>query len=401
MAIFNYKVKNRIGENFAGTVVAPSEGVAYGILKDKNFIIVSLKESRKISLKFSLSALQRVKSKDVVIFARQLSVMISAGVPIVKALRVLAHQTKNNNFKSIITNVADEVDGGAKLSNSISRYPHIFSNFFIQMVRSAETTGKLDEILNYLADQVEKNYDLRSKVRGALMYPAFILSGTIIVGAAMMIFVIPQLLTVLEQGSAQLPFTTKLLIGTSGFLRGFWWAVILLLGILYLSIRFYARTEKGRRVIDFLKIKLPVFGQIFQKTYLTRFSQSMSTLITSGVPLTRSLEIVADVVGNTLYRDLTLKTIEEVEAGNSITSVFVKSKHVPLVLSQMMSVGEQTGRLDQILDKMANFYSRELDNLLKNLVTIVEPIIMVIMGVAVGFLVSAIILPIYNLSSAI
>jgi len=384
-----------------GTVVAPTEMVAYGILKDKNFIVINLKESRKISLKFSFAAFKKVKPKEVVIFGRQLSVMISAGVPIVKALKVLAHQTTNDTFKAVISDIADEIDGGAKLSMSLSRYPHVFSNFFVHMIRSAETTGKLDEILNYLADQMEKDYDLRAKVRGAMIYPAFIVVGIIVVGAAMMIFVVPQLMSVLLQGNAKLPFTTQIMIWFSNFLRGYWWLIVFVAGLIYLGLRFLIRTKGGRRVVDLLKLKIPVFGPIFQKTYLTRFAQSLSTLIVSGVPLTRSLEIVADVIGNVIYKELTMETIKEVETGNSITTVFVKSKEVPLMLSQMMSVGEQSGRLDQILDKLAGFYGRELENMMKNLVNLIEPMIMVLLGIAVGFLVSAIILPIYNLSSAI
>lgn len=401
MATFNYRAKDREGNNLSGTVVAPTEMVAYGILKDKNFIIISLKESRKVTFKFSFAAFKKVKPKEVVIFGRQLSVMISAGVPIVKALKVLARQTANDTFRTIISDVAGEIDGGAKLSMALSRYPRVFGSFFVHMIRSAETTGKLDEILNYLADQMEKDYDLRAKVKGAMIYPAFIMGGIILVGAAMMIFVIPQLMSVLTQGGAKLPFTTQLLISASNFLRGYWWLIIFVVGLMFLGLRFYIRTKAGRRTIDLLKLKIPVFGQIFQKTCLARFAQSLSTLIVSGVPLTRSLEIVADVIGNAIYKELILETIKEVESGNSITTVFVKSKHVPLMLSQMISVGEQSGRLDQVLDKLANFYARELENMLKNLVNLIEPIIMVLLGVAVGFLVSAIILPIYNLSSSI
>lgn len=402
MAIFDYKVKDREGTTLTGQVVAPGESVAYEILKEKNYIIVSLREKRRIVFPGLKSILaKKIKSRDVVIFARQLATMISANVPIVRALRVLVRQTKSPAFKTVISDLGDEVDGGAKLSVAMSRYPRVFSNFFTQMVRSAETTGRLDEILNYLANQIEKDYDLMAKVRGALMYPAFIVVGIIAVAVAMMIFVFPQLLSVLQEGGAKLPFTTQALITTSNLLRNFWWAILLLVLVLVIFFRFYKKTPIGQKQIDLLKIHIPVFGEIFQKTYLTRFTQCLATLITSGVPLARSLEIVADVVGNSIYRDLTLETIKEVEAGNSITTVFAESKNVPLMLSQMMSVGEQSGKLDRILYKLSDFYARELENLLKNLVSLIEPIIMVLLGFAVAILVSAIILPIYNLSSSI
>jgi len=401
MAVFDYRAKNNDGVTVDGAVIAPTENVAYGILRDRDLTIISLSE-RKKSVFDKLELFGRVKTKEVVIFFRQLSVMVSANVPLVKALRTLVRQTKNVRLKTIISDIADEVDGGAKLSQVMKRYPRVFSNFFVQMIRSAETTGKLDEILLYLADQAEKDYDMTSKVKGAMIYPAFILSGLIIVGAVMIMFVLPQVLSILAEGGAEeLPITTRAIIWLSDFLRGYWWALIIVIVSVVMSYRAIVKTENGRRRVDILKIKMPIFGEIYNKTYLTRLARSLSTLLSSGVPLTQSLDIVADVIGNTLYRDLTRETIKEVEAGNSVTTVYTRDKNVPVMLSQMMSVGEQSGRLDKILLKLADFYSRELENLLRNLVTLIEPIIMVLMGIAVGFLVSAIILPIYNLSSAI
>lgn len=401
MAVFDYRAKNKDGVTVDGAVIAPTENVAYGILRDRDLTIISLSE-RKKSVFDKLKFFGRVKTKEIVIFFRQLSVMISASVPLVKALRTLVRQTKNVRLKTIISDIADEVDGGAKLSQVMKRYPKVFSNFFVQMIRSAETTGKLDEILLYLADQAEKDYDLMSKVKGAMIYPVFILSGLLIVGVVMIMFVLPQVLSILAEGGAEeLPMTTRAIIWLSDFLRGYWWTLIIVIVSVVMSYRAVVRTESGRRRVDILKIKIPIFGEIYNKTYLTRLARSLSTLLSSGVPLTQSLDIVADVIGNTFYRDLTRETIKEVEAGNSVTTVYARDKNVPVMLSQMMSVGEQSGRLDKILLKLADFYSRELENLLRNLVTLIEPIIMVLMGIGVGFLVSAIILPIYNLSSAI
>ncbi len=401
MAEFSYKAKNQEGESVGGVVVAPSENIAYGILRDKNLVIVSLKEQRKTSFLKGLSFGSGVKAKDIVVFARQLSVMISSNVPIVRALRVLMRQTSNTSLKTVISDVADEVDGGAKLSQSLGKYPKIFNNFFVQMVRSAETTGRLDEILEYLADQFEKDYDLRGKAKGALIYPAFILSALVLVAALMMMFVLPQITSIFEDSDVELPITTIIFMGASDFLRGFWWLIIIVVIGMVIGFRFVVRTKKGRKRVDIIKIRMPIVGAIFNRTYLSRFARSLSTLLASGVPLTRSLEIVADVVGNALYHDIIKSTIKEVESGNSITTIFIKNKGIPLMLSQMMSVGEQSGRLDKILEKLADFYARELENSLRNLTTLIEPIIMVVMGVAVGFLVSAIILPMYNLSNAI
>lgn len=401
MADFSYKARSQAGDLVSGVVMAPTENIAYGILRDKNLFIVDLREQKKMKLFNGLSIGRPVKPKEVVIFARQLSVMITSNVPIVRALKVLVRQTENNRFKTIISDIADEVDGGAKLSQSLARYPKVFSNFFIQMVRSAETTGRLDEILEYLADQSEKDYDMVAKARGALIYPAFILSALIVVAVMMMVFVLPQITSIFTGTNVQLPITTRIFMWLSDFMIHYWWLLVLMVIGGVIGFRAISQTEKGREQIDLLKIKMPLVGPIFSRTYIARFSRSLSTLLASGVTLTQSLDIVSDVVGNKVYHQIIQDTIKQVEAGASITTVFVKSKDIPLMLSQMMSVGEQSGQLDKILSKVADFYTRELENSLKNLTTLIEPIIMVIMGVAVGLLVSAIIMPIYNMSNAI
>ncbi len=402
MPVYDYKAKDLDGASISGAVEAPNDAVAQDTLKERNLIVLSLSERKHNTLfQSSLGFFNRVPKKDVVLFARQLAVMISATVPIVQALRILVKQTSNITFKIIVSEIADEVDGGAKLSASLARYPQAFSDFFIHMVRSGETTGKLDETLNYLADQQEKDYDLDSKIKGAMIYPAFILGAMVVIGALMMIFVIPKLTDALKAGGAKLPLPTVLLIGLSNFLQHDWWLVIALGAIIFTSFRFYVRTPNGHRQFDTIKFHLPIFGPIFQKIYLVRFSRSFSTLIASGIPATKALEIVADVIGNVIYRELTLKTIQEVEAGNSIASVLILSKNVPPMLPQMMIVGEQTGKLDLILDKLASFYAKELENVVSNLVSIIEPLILVVMGGAVAVIVMAILLPLYNLSSAI
>ncbi len=402
MPVYDYKAKDPEGATVSGAVEAPSEAVAQDTLKERDLVVVTLKERKRSTIfQSSLGFFNRVPKKEVVLFARQLAVMISATVPIVQALRILVKQTTNITFKIIISEIGDEVDGGAKLSASLARYPQAFSDFFVHMVRSGETTGKLDETLNYLADQQEKDYDLEQKIRGAMIYPTFILGTMVIIGVLMMIFVIPRLTDALVAGGAELPLPTKILIAVSSVLQHFWWLLAALIGVGISLLRFYIRTPAGRRQWDNLKFHLPVFGQIFQKIYLVRFSRSFSTLIASGIPVTRALEIVSDVIGNVLYRELTMETIREVEAGNSIASVFVQSKIVPPMLPQMMIVGEQTGKLDLILDKLAAFYAKELENLVANLVSIIEPLILVVMGGAVAVIVMAILLPLYNLSSAI
>ncbi len=401
MAIYDYRAKNPVGQTVEGAVVAPSESVAYDTLREKQLTIVSLHERAKSAKFFSANLFNRVTVKEQVIFARQLSVMISANVPIVRALRILVRQTKNVHFKMILSDILDEVDGGAKLSAAMARYPNVFNTFFVSMIRSGETTGKLDDVLIYLADQREKDYGIMSRVRGAFIYPAVVLFAVVAVGVVMVVFVLPKLLEIFEQGGAELPLTTKALIWTSDFMRNQWYVLVGLIIGLGVAFYYWRRSPNGRRVLDIVKIRMPVGGKIFTMIYLTRLARSLSTLLASGVPISQALGITSEIVGNHVYASILDKTIREVEDGNSITTVFVRSKQVPLMLSQMMSVGEQSGRLDQVLLKVAQFYENELDGLVRNLVSLIEPIILLLMGVGVGFMVSSILLPIYNVSSAI
>ncbi|MBU0707783.1 type II secretion system F family protein, partial [Patescibacteria group bacterium] len=287
-----------------------------------------------------------------------------------------------------------------KLSTALSRYPQVFSEFFVHMIRSGETTGKLDETLNYLADQLEKDYDLNSRIRGAMIYPAFILFALTGVGVAMMIFVIPKLTAVLEESGAELPITTRILIATSEFLQNDWWILVLVIIGAIFAYRSLASSEAGRRMLDKIKIRLPIVGNLFVKIYLTRFARSVSTLIAGGIPLTRTMEIVADIVGNTVYRDLTLNTIKVIEDGNSIATLYARSSDVPPMLTQMMAVGEQTGKLDIILSKLSDFYAKEVESMIHNLVTLLEPVVMLVLGAAVAVMITAILLPMYQLSTS-
>jgi len=400
---FNYKARKISGEIFQGAVEAPSEEVAVDVLMDRGLSVITLEadQSDVISVKkeIKLPFGNKVKRKDVVIFARQLSVMTSANVPIVQALKIITQQTEKPGLQKIVADVADEVESGIKLSLAMGKYPKVFSDFFVSMIKSGETSGKLDEVLEYLADQEEKDYDLVSKIKGAMIYPVFIVSGLVVVGVAMMIFVIPQLTSMLTASGSALPFTTKILIGTSDLMRNYWWALLIGLIGVFGGLKYFISLPFGKQLIDKIKIRLPVFGALFQKIYLVRFTQSLSTLVVGGVPLTDALKIVAEVVGNESYKRLIDETIKEVEDGNSVAVVFLQSDIVPKMVSNMLAVGEKTGRLDNILNKVSGFYTREIENMVANMTHLIEPFIMVLIGVAVGGMVASIILPMYNLAN--
>jgi type IV pilus assembly protein PilC len=283
----------------------------------------------------------------------------------------------------------------------MAKRPKVFSNFFVSVVRSGETSGKLDEVLNYLADELEKDYDMMSKIRGAMIYPAFVFCGLGGVGVMMMVFVVPKLTAILTETGVQLPIATRILIGLSGFLQSYWWLLIIILLGGVVGIKLFTNTAAGKAFIDTALLKLPIFGHLFQRIYLVRFTRSLQTLIVGGVSISKGLRITADVVTNQVYKDIITQTIKEVEDGNSISSIFMERKEIPRMVSQMMSIGEKTGRLDIILSRITDFYSREINNMLANLMTLMEPIIMVVMGIAVGIMVAAVILPMYNMAQGV
>ncbi len=401
MPYYNFQATNADGELISGVVEAESEAAALALVEDQELKPVSVSERRVAPWQANLDFFQRVTTKDMVIMSRQLSVMVDATVPLVEALHILTKQTSNAKLKKIISEIADEVEGGARLSQSFARYPKLFSKFYISIIRSGETSGQLAEVLNYLADQLEKDYDLKSKIRSAMMYPAFIMSGLFGVGLLMMVYVVPRMTEILKEANTELPISTRLLIGLSDWLQAYWWLLLIMIVVGGIAFKFSLRYKQIRYGFDWFKIHVPVFGSLAKQIAVVRMTQSLSTLSAGKVPLVDALAVVRDIVGNAVYEDMVDQTIREVRDGNSLASVFMKSSAVPNMVSQMMSVGEETGRLDDILSRLTNFYSREIDNMVRNMVTLIEPLVMIIMGVAVGVMVAAIILPMYTLSTSL
>jgi len=399
MPIFKYKAENSAGKIRKGKIVGVSESEIIAKLRRKDLnptYITDVSDSLESKIDLFLN---RVTAKDLVIFSRQFSVMIAANVPVVESLLILVDQTKNITFKSMLADIAYEVDGGSFLSDAFSKRPKVFSEFFVNIIRSGETSGKLDEVLNYLADEMEKNYDMISKIKGAMIYPVFILTALVGVAIVLMVYVIPNLTAILTETSAELPLSTRVVIGASDFMRNYLWLVALIVIALGFLIRLYSKTYAGKRQIDILKIRMPIFGKLFKYIYLMRFTRSLSTLLKGGVTITRSLEITADVVGNTIYQEIILETLESINDGNPLSTVMEQSDDVPKMVPQMIAVGEKTGRIDEVLDSITSFYTRETSNMLDNLSKLMEPIIMVVMGIGVGIMVAAVILPMYNLAT--
>lgn len=402
MATFNFKVVNPANNRQeTGSVDAADEAQAMDTLAARGFQIVSLKEVAARAKWNPLDLLSRVNGKDLVVFSRQFSVMVGSSVPVVETLKTLSKQTPKPKLRRIIAEISDEVDSGGTLSGSLAKRPEVFSNFYVSVVKSGEQSGKLDDALNYIADEMEKDYDMNSKVRGAMIYPVFVVTMMVAIGFLMMIFVVPKLTTIIVETGSELPVATRVLISISDFLISYWWVILALLALAAFGLRLYLKSFAGRSQFDYLILKIPIFGKLLQMIYLVRFTRSMNTLIIGGVNISSSLEVAGEVVNNKYYQRIIQETIAEVQSGNSICTVFIRTKEIPTMVSQMILVGEKTGKLDVTLEKVTNFYNREITTTLGNLMSLIEPSLMVVMGLGVGVMVAAILLPMYNVVSQI
>ena len=399
MPIFRFKARNKKGKIKSGIDIGLNESEMIARYSRHEMEIISLVPADDdLETKIKLFV-ERSNTKDLVVFSRQFSVMISANVPVVECLLILVEQTDNFSLKKMIADIAFEVDAGSLLSDAFGKRPKVFSKFFVNIIRSGETSGKLDEVLNYLADEMEKNYDMTSKIKGAMIYPIFILVGLLGVAIVLLVYVIPNLTSMLTESGAELPLSTRIVVAVSNFLiRYAILIIILVIGLIFL-LRLYLKTYKGRRNVDYLKLHLPIFGSLFKYIYLMRFTRSLSTLLKGGVTITKSLEIVSEVVNNTIYKEIILATLDSINDGNPLSTVMENEPTIPKMVPQMLSVGERTGKIDVVLDKVTEFYGREVDKMLANLSSLMEPIIMVVMGIGVGVMVAAVIMPMYNMAS--
>ncbi len=402
MPTYEYKARDEKGRERTGIVDAISEEVAADLLKDYKLTVVSLNPRKeKLQLDKLLSIFGKVSAKEKVVFSRQLATMINAGLPIVQGLRILQEQVEKKQFKEVIFELANQVEGGSTFSSALAKYPKVFSNVYINLIKSGEVSGKLDEVLLRLAEQVEKDYDLQSKVKGAMYYPAFIIIALLLVGTVMIVFVIPQLESLFKEAGTELPFLTRMLLGLSKFIKNFWWLVIAVIITMIFGIKALIGTKEGRKFWDETKIRLPVFGPLSKKIYMARFTRTLATLIAGGLPILDALNITSDVIGNVVYKEGIDEAASQVESGVPMAAPLRRNKNFPIMVSQMISVGEQTGKVDEILNKLGDFFDNEVENMVKALSSLIEPILIIIMGIGVAILVLAIIMPIYNLAQVI
>jgi len=397
---FNYQARTKKGEVQSGSVEASSREAAISLLQKYGLYVTILEETAAPPFYAKrVKILERISAKDLVLFSRQLSILFKSKVSPVESLQTLAIQTKNPDFKEKIFKLAEEIEGGTSLSAAFFHFPKLFSSFYIAMIRAGEASGKLSESLEYLAEHLEREYHLTSRIRGAMIYPAMVVLVAIAVLALMIILVIPQLTKVLAEAGGELPTVTKMVISLSDFFRKSGWLIIL--GLIFLGIGLYRyyKSKEGKKVFDRAFLRLPLISPILEMIHLSRFAENLSTLISSGLPITQALEITGDIVDNTVYKEIIFQARDEVRRGEPISSVLSHyPDFFPPVFTQMTLVGERTGTLDKTLMDLVNFYQKEVDRAVENLLSILEPLLIVFLGGIVAGLMVAILMPLYGMT---
>jgi len=395
---FNYQARTRTGEIQTGVVEASSREAAFNVLKSHNLYVTALEETESIPFYArKLKLFDITTKKDVVFFSRQASIMFKSNVPIVETFRTIAKQTRKPGFKEKILKLAEEIEGGTSLSKALSMYPKLFSPFYINMIKSGEASGKLSEVFMYLASYLEREQEFRGKIKGAMVYPVFVLIVFVAVVAIIMVYVIPQLSEVLKGTGQELPTITQVVIAMSAFLKEKWWLVFLILLGLILALVQFARSKTGKKFFDRNLLKVPLLGNFLKKLFLARFALNLSTLISGGLPIAQALEITGEVVGNDTYKKIILETRNRVKRGERMSSVL---EHYPNLIFplfyQMITVGEKTGTLDTSLKNVVVFYQQDVDRSLDSFVRLLEPIFIIILAGVVAGLMGAVLMPLYN-----
>ena len=396
---YNYQARTKKGEVQTGIVEASSREAAIVLLRKYGLYVTILEEATALPVYAKrLKLFEGITRQDIVLFSRQLSIMFKSKVPLVESLNVLSSQTRNLDLKERILDLSEEVEGGTSFSGALSRHPEIFSSFYISMVKAGEVSGTLSESLEYLADHLEREYHLTSKIRGALLYPALIVVVVLLVITMMIFFVIPNLSEVLIGSGSELPTATKIVINSAAFLRKFGWVLgLVILLVIFAAFRYY-RSQKGKKFFDGLFLKIPVIGPFLKTINLALFAENLSTLISGGLPIASALQTVGEIVGNSRYKEVIFEARDRVRKGETISSVLSAAPEVfPPVFVQMTLVGERTGTLDSTLMNIVNFYKKEIDRTIDNLLSILEPLLIVILGVVVAGLMLAILLPLYQM----
>jgi type II secretory pathway component PulF len=401
MATFTYKVRLATGKIEHGSLQAISQSEAMLKVREVNGSLIELTEA-KAKKEFRIPLFGgKISLKDRIILTEQLAVMLNAGITLVQALKGLEEESSNKALKKVLGNLVADVQSGLQFSYALEKHPKVFSHIFVQMVRSSEKTGNLADILTKLTVQQQKEYELKGKVKGALMYPAIV--SILMVGVIVLVitFILPKLTGLFVDSGQDLPASTRFLLGLSAFMTTKWYLLVLMMVGVVTGFKFLVKTEKGRLAWDTFKLRIPVLGSFMKKSYMARFCQSFSSLAQAGVPVLEVFETVRGVVGNALYEKEIDRVAKDVSNGIKVSVAIRKSKHFPAMVGQLVAVGEQSGDLAGIFKVLGDFFEKEVDGMAKNLSTLLEPIIMIVMGVVIGFILVSVLQPIYGLVNAV
>jgi type IV pilus assembly protein PilC len=401
--LFNYEAVDEIGAKKQGSIDAVNVEVAISSLQRRGMVITDIREAERSAsfLSKNIALFDRVSMKDVVILSRQMSTLFEAQVSALRIFRLLAAETENATLAKKLTEISDDLQAGSAISAALAKHPKVFSEFYVSMVKAGEESGKLDETFLYLADYLDRTYELSSKVKGALIYPAFVIVTFITVMILMFTMVIPKISGMLTESGAAIPVYTKVILGISNFLvsYGFVLLGLLIVGGFFL-IRFI-RTPVGKTAYDKFKLAIPYVSALFKKLYLSRLSDNMSTMLSSGITMVRALELTSNVINNSIYRDILNKAVESIKGGQSLSdSLSGNPQIIPGIMTQMMKVGEESGELGTILKTVSKFYAREVTTAVDSLVSLIEPALIVTLGGGVAILLASVLVPIYNIASA-
>jgi len=405
MPTYEYRAKTISGEEVSGSQKAKDKEELARILIKKNLILVWVKGDKKEGFgkkKLSFGPQKGVSLVDRMMFTRHLAVMINAGFPFDKSLDVLAHQSENETFKEVINRIKDDVVRGEQFSDALKKHPKVFNNLYVNMTKIGEETGNLKDVLGELADQMKKDHDVRGKVKGAIMYPAVLVSLMVLIGIVMMIYVLPKFSQVFKSMGIPLPIITQIIFAIGDFLAKFWFLLPVGLFIIIFGFTKMKKSKKGKDFLDSTYLKLPLFGPVIKKMNTARTARILSSLIKSGVPIVKSLTILSETLTNKLYRDAISKASGDIQKGKSLKDSLSGHENIyPYLLIQMIEVGEETGNLGEVLADLATFYEGEVDTVTKNLSTIIEPILMVVIGIAVAVFAISIVQPMYSMMGSI
>ncbi|MEK7546632.1 MAG: type II secretion system F family protein [Patescibacteria group bacterium] len=401
---FKYQAKTKEGENQMGVVEAPSKDAATSILTSHNLFILSIEESEKSSWydKLANYFFNRLRQKELVIFTRQLAMLLGAKVPLNISLKTLREQTASPALKEAVLQISEDIDSGLSLSQAIDRQPQIFSGFFSSMIRAAEVTGNLESVTGFLADYLEREYSLMQKTQSALIYPAILIVLFVVVSFILTTFVVPQIGPIFEEAGVKLPLFTAILVGISSFLNQWWPIVIFAVFVIFLMTVDYLQTSEGKAFKDELKVSLPILKEIYLPLTITRISNAASMLLKGGVPVVQTLEIIGQTSDSVVYREIMNQMAEDVRQGQTLSAAASNYKsHFPPMVTQMLAVGEAAGQLESTFSRLSSFYGREADAAISNVVELIQPVLIIGMGILVGLLFASVILPIYQLVGTI